>query len=53
VVLARLIAVLTLGAATVTAGGTLIGTGHTAAGVLLDLLAVVAMHIAVELHPTE
>ena len=53
VVLARLIAILTLGAATVTAGGTLISAGHQVVGLLLDVLAVVAMRAAVEVHPQE
>ena len=52
-ILARLIAILTLGAATVTAGGLLVTAGHQLAGLLLDVLAIVAMRVAVELHPTE
>ena len=52
-ILARLLAVLTLGAATVTAGGMLISSGHELVGLLLDLLAIAAMRVAVEAYPTE
>ena len=52
-ILARLIAILSLGAATVTAGGLLVSAGHAVPGLVLDVLAVVAMRAAVEAHPVD
>jgi hypothetical protein len=51
VILSRLIATLTIGAAGVTAGGLLISGGHELLGLGLDVLAVSMMRLAVEAHP--